>query len=128
MAKILLVEDNEMNRDMLSRRSTKKGFEVVIAVDGQEGVEQKLSIASRALERVAESAGGVFDAAIKGLDRAVSEVIEGIEGVSDATRSFDLDPAQLEMVEDRLFALREAGRKHELPLQHALYRPPRLFQ
>ena len=38
MAKILLVEDNEMNRDMLSRRLTKRGHEVVIAVDGQEGV------------------------------------------------------------------------------------------
>ena len=39
MAKILLVEDNEMNRDMLSRRLTKKGHEVVMAVDGQKGVE-----------------------------------------------------------------------------------------
>ena len=38
MAKILLVEDNEMNRDMLSRRLIKRGHEVVIAVDGQEGV------------------------------------------------------------------------------------------
>lgn len=38
MTKILLVEDNEMNRDMLSRRLTRKGFEVLIAVDGQEGV------------------------------------------------------------------------------------------
>lgn len=38
MAKILLVEDNEMNRDMLSRRLEWKGFEVLIAVDGQEGV------------------------------------------------------------------------------------------
>ena len=38
MAKILLVEDNEMNRDMLSRRLSKRGHEVVIAVDGQEGV------------------------------------------------------------------------------------------
>jgi two-component system cell cycle response regulator DivK len=40
MPKILLVEDNEMNRDMLSRRLTRRGFEVVIAVDGREGVEQ----------------------------------------------------------------------------------------
>ena len=39
MAKILLVEDNEMNRDMLSRRLTRRGFEVVIAVDGEQGVE-----------------------------------------------------------------------------------------
>lgn len=39
MPKILLVEDNEMNRDMLSRRLNRHGFEVVIAVNGQEGVE-----------------------------------------------------------------------------------------
>lgn len=40
MAKILLVEDNDMNRDMLSRRLTKRGFDVDIAVDGVEGVER----------------------------------------------------------------------------------------
>ncbi len=39
MAKILLVEDNEMNRDMLSRRLQRRGFEVATAVDGQQGVE-----------------------------------------------------------------------------------------
>jgi two-component system cell cycle response regulator DivK len=39
MAKILLVEDNEMNRDMLSRRLQRKGFDVAIAVDGRQGVE-----------------------------------------------------------------------------------------
>ncbi len=38
MPKILLVEDNELNRDMLSRRLTKRGYQVVIAVDGAEGV------------------------------------------------------------------------------------------
>jgi two-component system cell cycle response regulator DivK len=43
MPKILLVEDNEMNRDMLSRRLTRNGFEVVIAVDGQQGVEMATS-------------------------------------------------------------------------------------
>lgn len=39
MAKILIVEDNEMNRDMLSRRLEKRGFAVVMAVDGQQGVD-----------------------------------------------------------------------------------------
>ena len=39
MPKILLVEDNAMNRDMLSRRLEKKGYQVVLAVDGQHGVE-----------------------------------------------------------------------------------------
>ena len=38
MPKILLVEDNEMNRDMLSRRLARRGFEVALAVDGREGV------------------------------------------------------------------------------------------
>ncbi len=43
MPKILLVEDNEMNRDMLSRRLKRKGYEVVIAVDGAEGVSMTAS-------------------------------------------------------------------------------------
>ena len=43
MAKILLVEDNEMNRDMLSRRLVRNGFEVVMAVNGQEGIDMTVS-------------------------------------------------------------------------------------
>lgn len=39
MAKILLVEDNEMNRDMLSRRLERRGHTIVMAVDGQQGVD-----------------------------------------------------------------------------------------
>jgi two-component system, cell cycle response regulator DivK len=39
-ARILLVEDNEMNRDMLSRRLERKGYEVAVAVDGQEGLDK----------------------------------------------------------------------------------------
>jgi CheY-like chemotaxis protein len=39
MPKILLVEDNEMNRDMLSRRLIRKGYEVVMALDGEQAVE-----------------------------------------------------------------------------------------
>ena len=45
MSKILLVEDNEMNRDMLSRRLERRGYEVVIAVDGQQGVDLAQSAA-----------------------------------------------------------------------------------
>ena len=43
MSKLLLVEDNEMNRDMLTRRLERKGFEVVIAVDGQAGINMASS-------------------------------------------------------------------------------------
>lgn len=40
MATLLLVEDNDMNRDMLSRRLTRRGYQVVIAVDGQQGIDE----------------------------------------------------------------------------------------
>jgi CheY-like chemotaxis protein len=45
MAKILLVEDNEMNRDMLSRRLERKGYEVELAVDGRQGVDKAKTLA-----------------------------------------------------------------------------------
>ena len=38
MSRLLLVEDNEMNRDMLVKRLTRRGYEVVVAVDGREGI------------------------------------------------------------------------------------------
>jgi CheY-like chemotaxis protein len=44
VAKILLVEDDEMNRDMLSRRLLKRDFDVTIAVDGEEGVSMAHSL------------------------------------------------------------------------------------
>ena len=44
MAKILLVEDNEMNRDMLARRLARRGYEVVTAVDGTEGMAMARSV------------------------------------------------------------------------------------
>ena len=43
MTRILLLEDNEMNRDMLSRRLERKEFEVIIAVDGQAGINMAAS-------------------------------------------------------------------------------------
>ena len=43
MPRILLVEDNEMNRDMLSRRLQRRGYEVIIAVDGQMGIDMTKS-------------------------------------------------------------------------------------
>jgi len=43
MAAILLVEDNEMNRDMLSRRLKKRGFDIQIAIDGQQGIDMAVA-------------------------------------------------------------------------------------
>ncbi|MCH8225121.1 MAG: response regulator [Chloroflexi bacterium] len=43
MPKVLVVEDNEMNRDMLSRRLERRGYEVITAVDGEDGVNKAQS-------------------------------------------------------------------------------------
>jgi CheY-like chemotaxis protein len=45
MTRILLVEDNEMNRDMLSRRLERKGYQVELAVDGRQGVDKAKTLA-----------------------------------------------------------------------------------
>jgi CheY-like chemotaxis protein len=71
MPKILLVEDNEMNRDMLSRRLVRKGYEVDIAVDGRDGVSKAL--------------GGGYDLVL--MDMSLPE-IDGWE----ATRRLRADP------------------------------------
>jgi two-component system, cell cycle response regulator DivK len=44
MTKVLIVEDNEMNRDMLARRLVRKGYEIAVALDGNQGLEIALSI------------------------------------------------------------------------------------
>ena len=59
MARILLVEDNEMNRDMLSRRLARRGYDVVIAVDGEQGV---------AMARSESPALILMDMSLPGLD------------------------------------------------------------
>jgi two-component system cell cycle response regulator DivK len=59
MPKILLVEDNEMNRDMLSRRLERRGYEVVLAVDGEQGVS---------LAETAAPALILMDMSLPGLD------------------------------------------------------------
>ena len=71
MPRILLVEDNEMNRDMLSRRLVREGYEVDIAVDGRDGVNKAL--------------GGGYDLVL--MDMSLPE-IDGWE----ATRQLRADP------------------------------------
>jgi len=72
MTKILLVEDNDMNRDMLSRRLQKNGYQIVIAVDGEEGLAKAQSEAPALI---------LMDMSLPGID--------GWE----ATRQLKADPA-----------------------------------
>lgn len=81
-------------------------------VSGERGAERALSGALRALTRVAEKAGGRLDAAIEALDRAAAEAAEATAALQAASADLDMDPAALEKLEERLFALRAAARKH----------------
>ena len=86
------------------------------ALDEQGGVASRLRLALRALERMADKAGGHFDAAIATLERALNETDEAAAAIVAAGRALDLDPRRLEQVEERLFALRAAARKHNVPV------------
>lgn len=78
------------------------------------GVEPALRAAQRALQRVAASAGGGLDAAIKALDQAASASLDAQAAVEDAGAALDLEPGALERIEDRLFALKAVARKHRI--------------
>ena len=76
------------------------------------GVESSLRSALQKLERCRAKAGGKFDAATNALDRALVEFTDGLSELETAAGSIDMDPTELEQVEDRLFALRALARKH----------------
>jgi DNA repair protein RecN (Recombination protein N) len=81
-------------------------------LSGERGVERALASALRTLTRIAEKAGGKLDPAIAALDRAATEAAEGVAALQAASADMDMDPAALEKLEERLFALRAAARKH----------------
>jgi DNA repair protein RecN (Recombination protein N) len=83
---------------------------------GGRGVDATLRSAVRVLQRVAGLAEGRLDPAIAALDRAASEAEEAMAQLERAAAELDLDPRQLEAVEERLFALRAAARKHDVPV------------
>jgi DNA repair protein RecN (Recombination protein N) len=75
-------------------------------------VEATLRTAERTLERVADRAEGKLDPVIAALDRAAVEAAEAVGLLERVSADIDLDPRHLEKVEERLFALRAAARKH----------------
>ena len=81
-----------------------------IAADG--GVGARLRSVRRAIERAAPLAGGALDSLLEALDRAAIEAEEAEGALSAAQDALDTGPSRLEAVEERLFSLRAAARKH----------------
>jgi DNA repair protein RecN (Recombination protein N) len=87
-----------------------------LAGSGQRGAVEALRAALRQVRRVADKVEGRLDPALGALDRALSEAMEAQALLERAMVDADLDPRQLEHVEERLFALRALARKHAVPV------------
>lgn len=78
------------------------------------GAVAALRSAHRHVERHADKAAGRLDAAVSALDRALSEATEAQAQLEAARDALEFDPSRLEKIEERLFALRAAARKHHV--------------
>lgn len=88
------------------------------ALSGDGGLEARLNQALRRLSRAADQAAGRLDAGIAALERTLVEAADARDEIERAMRALEFDPARLERVETRLFALRAAGRKHNVAVDN----------
>jgi DNA repair protein RecN (Recombination protein N) len=88
--------------------------EAIAEIDGETGAQRALARATRRLERARERARGLVDPALAAAERAAAETAEALAALETAARSLDLDPRELDQVEERLFALRALARKHQV--------------
>jgi DNA repair protein RecN (Recombination protein N) len=101
-----LLRDGEQIADVLR--------DAVAALDGSDGVAEGLRSAQVKLERIAEKTLGRLDPVLDALARAGNDLSEGLDQLDGLTRDLIPDPLKLEAAEERLFALREAARKHRV--------------
>ena len=78
----------------------------------EQGAEAVLLDALRRLEGAADRAGGALEAPIAALGRALAELADAQAGVESCLNALDFDPSELEVLEERLFAIRALARKH----------------
>ena len=86
------------------------------AVAGARSPVPALSAALRRLERRAAQAPALIEPAVKALDAALTALDDARGHLDQALRTADHDPRELERIEERLFALRAAARKHNVPV------------
>ena len=109
-------EDAELaaqrSRMMHGQKLTEAIVQAQASLGEGDGIEARLGGARRIIGGVADLAGGALAALSDALDRAAIETAEAINALEAAANALNLDPAHLDAVEERLFALRAAARKH----------------
>jgi DNA repair protein RecN (Recombination protein N) len=90
--------------------------EAIGELDGKAGAQAALARAARRLERAQQRAQGLLDSALAATERAAAETAEALAILEATARQLELDPRELEKVEERLFALRALARKHQVTI------------
>ena len=88
--------------------------EAIGEITGAAGAQAALARAARRLERASDRAQGLLDDASAAVERAAAETAEALDLLETAARNLELDPRELETVEERLFTLRATARKHQV--------------
>ncbi len=101
-----------MNREKLAEALAS----AITELDGEGGGARTLGAAARSLERLQNRAGGRLDAALAALERAITETRDAITELENAARALGRGGANLEEIEERLFALRALARKHNVAI------------
>lgn len=81
-------------------------------LSGEHGTDRSLGVAARQLQRVVDHAGGRLDPVLDAIDRAAGDLADAAATLESFGSELDLDPGELERLEERLFALRALARKH----------------
>jgi DNA repair protein RecN (Recombination protein N) len=114
-------EEDALARDRAALMNREKLTAAVGAaleeIAGDKGAERALAAARRQIDRAAAQAGGRLDAAAGALERAAGELAEAIAALEALVRQDEPDPARLERIEERLFALRGLARKHRVEVK-----------
>jgi len=100
---------------MMNRARLGEALEAALGdLAGDRGGETLLNQARRRLDRISDKAGGRLEPTVAALDRAQAELAEAIDLLNRLARDLDADPRRLEKLEERLFALRDLARKHNI--------------
>ena len=108
---------NKRNFLMNAEKSIVSLQEVFKEFDQGDGIESTLRTVIQKIKKIADAGGDQFNNAIASLDRALLETNEGISELERISTVIDLDPQELEKIEERLFKLRALARKHGVEVE-----------
>ncbi|MBL4873721.1 MAG: DNA repair protein RecN [Rhodobacteraceae bacterium] len=101
-------------RLMQAAARIREGISKALNAVSMDGAEGSMSDAIRWLEDASPQAGGHLEEPVEALGRALSEMADAQRGIEDALTALDFNPADLEHLEERLFAIRALARKHDV--------------